>query len=180
MHKDFNVLLSESIELELNVAGLYSLFHNFFPADADFWWKLMIEEHNHASLLKSLEDCFAPVGLSPSNLLAPAVEDLKDINNRLSCLTEKCRQESLSREEAFNIALELENSAGELHFQKYMSSDATAEIDEVFIRLNGDDKDHARRIRLYMANHDIQSRSKSKHPPAKPVSLYLNRSKSVR
>jgi hypothetical protein len=161
MHNHFDSLLTESIKLELKVAGLYSLFHNLFPEDADFWWKLMMEEQSHASLLQSLEDFFAPAGLSPTGLLAPVVQDLKDVNSTLSYLTERCRHARTSREEAFNIALEVEQSADEFHFQEFMASDAHSKIDEVFIQLNGDDKDHARRIGLYMTNHGIRSRSEN-------------------
>jgi hypothetical protein len=56
---------------------------------------------------------------------------------------------------AFNIALRLEQSAGEIHFQDYMTSEADSEMDRIFKRLNQDDKDHAKRIQSYMTQHNI-------------------------
>jgi len=51
----FNSLIEKAIQLELNVAELYIRFHKLFPSDASFWWKLAIEEKNHAALLKTLQ-----------------------------------------------------------------------------------------------------------------------------
>lgn len=44
--------LDESIKLELNLATLYTLFHDSFEEDEDFWWELAMEERGHASLLQ--------------------------------------------------------------------------------------------------------------------------------
>ncbi len=55
MSQNFSQLIREAIQLELNVAKLYLLFHDLFPEDGDFWWQLVIEEENHAALLKTVE-----------------------------------------------------------------------------------------------------------------------------
>ncbi|MEE8377166.1 MAG: hypothetical protein V3R45_02225 [Candidatus Aminicenantaceae bacterium] len=57
MSGDFKELLETSIELELLVSDLYSLYNEIFPEDSDFWWDLSFEEKNHASLLESMRTC---------------------------------------------------------------------------------------------------------------------------
>jgi hypothetical protein len=68
---------------------LYFLFHTLLPDDADFWWKLVLEEKNHAALIKSGKEYFEPKGKFPHNLLAKSLEDLEDINSRLNYLIKK-------------------------------------------------------------------------------------------
>lgn len=166
MTNDFAVLLEESIRLELQVANLYLLYKNMFPEDADFWGKLMLEEVNHASILRSLKECFAPVDLWTQGLLAPVLVDLQTVNGKLTGLLGKCREGKPPRAEAFWVALELEQSAGELHFQEFMETvEPFSELDKVFKRLNGDDRDHAKRIRLYMASQGISE-------PAGPLTTW--------
>jgi hypothetical protein len=46
-------MLEESVQLELNFGKLYSIFADLFSEDCGFWWRLGIEENNHASLLRS-------------------------------------------------------------------------------------------------------------------------------
>ena len=55
MGQNFDQLIQEAIQLELNIAKLYLLFHQLLPEDSTFWWKLVIEEENHAALLKTIE-----------------------------------------------------------------------------------------------------------------------------
>ncbi len=52
----------------------------------------------------------------------------------------------------------IENSAGELHFQEFIKKEDNSAIHEIFMRLNADDKDHAKRISFYMEAHGIQLR----------------------
>lgn len=157
MDNGLDSLLVESTKLELQVAELYSLFHESFPNDAAFWGRLMLEEINHASLLRSVEECFKPLNLLPHGLVAPALKDLQDINGKLHDLINKYREAVPSRDETFKIAFELEQSAGEFHFQKFMdSSDVNSKVDNLFRRLNMDDRDHARRIYLYMESQGIR------------------------
>ena len=156
MSNDVTALIEESINLELNVSEVYSLFHQSFPDDVDFWWTLLQEEKNHATLIQRGQEHFEPIDMFPQNLLAHSLQNLKDTNSKLHSLIKNIQNSPPSRQEAFNIALELENSAGELHFQKFMDEEANSAADRIFKRLNKDDKEHAMRIRFYMEKHGIQ------------------------
>jgi ferritin len=148
-------LIEESIELELNAAGLYALFHFALPEDGGFWWQLHQEERNHASLLASLRTTFLPADIYPDSFVLPSLEKLTEVNTRLNILLEKYRNEPPGREEAFHVALELENSAGELHFQKFADQQDASKVDQVFRDLISGDKDHMQRILRYMKEHGI-------------------------
>ena len=156
MNNDIDALFDESINLEINVGHLYGLFNNLFPAHAEFWWKLEFEEYNHASLIRSGRDHFKPVNNFPVKLLDQSLVDLKAANHNLQTLIEKYKKSRPSEEEAFNKALMIEMSAGELHFQEFMSKEACSFTEEIFKKLNKEDRDHAARIRDYMKQHGIE------------------------
>jgi len=149
-------LIEESIELELNAAGLYALFHFAFPDDAAFWWQLHQEERNHASLLRSIKDTFLPISVYPDALVLPSLEQLKKSNEKLRHMLEKFRTKPPSREDSFHIAMEVETSAGEIHFQRFAEKMHENKIDQIFSQLVKDDKDHLQRIQQYMIDRNIK------------------------
>ena len=154
MGNDLIKLAEEAMQLEYNVSKLYMIFRDAHPEDADFWWRLVIEEGNHAALIKSGRDYFMPVGVFPEGMF-PAMEEMEKANKELESLLKKFTVEPPSREVAFNVALKTEMSAGELHFQHTMSRHADSKVLELFQKLNQDDKDHAKRIRAYMEENQM-------------------------
>jgi ferritin len=151
-------LIAESITLELSVADLYRIFQKAFPDDSAFWRKLALEEEHHASLIKDGRDFLLFRGEFPTELLAPKVKMLVEVNSKLASLLQEYSKNPPSRESAFNIALNVEQSAGEVHFQRAMENSSTSTIMRVFQILNKGDKDHARRIRTYMSDNGIEIR----------------------
>ncbi len=156
MNERVSGLLEESIRLELNAAALYEAFYRAFPDDSEFWWRLVIEEKNHAALIRSIGEAFMPVGILPNGLLSPSLDKIREANTAVIALIARCKTASPSREDAFSMALNLEQSAGEIHFDAYMKTEAPSKIDEIFQGLNRDDKDHAQRIRSYRGKHGIE------------------------
>lgn len=156
MNEDLSLIIDESIQLELNVSELYRIFHAAFPEDADFWWKLCLEEENHAALIRSIKETFLPVGKFPEAIFCNSLENLKKHNTKLRSLIRKFRDNAPSREDALNIALEVEQSAGELHYQEFIEKKEKSRIEQIFEELNRDDKDHAKRIRSYMDDNGIE------------------------
>ena len=162
MNNDIAALAEESINLELNVSDIYYLFYTFFPDDENLWWKLVIEEKNHAALIRNGIEQFESIGPFPHEILSDSLQDLKSTNKKLRSLLKQFENIPPSRELALNTALELEASAGELHFQHFMEKEANSTIDEIFQLLNREDKDHAERIRSYMKDNDISVESERK------------------
>ena len=147
-------LAEEAMRLEYNVSKLYMIFRDAYPDDAAFWWQLVIEEGNHAALIKSGRDYFMPAVSLPKEMF-PSMEELQEANKGLELLLEKYAADPPSRETAFNVALKMEMSAGEIHFQRTMTKSADSKVLAMFQKLNQDDKDHANRIRAYMKQNEI-------------------------
>ena len=148
-------VIEESVELELNVGGVYALFHFAFPEDKKFWWQLHQEERNHADLLRSINEIFLPANVYPDSLTLPTLDVLKKTNSYLRDLLEQYRKEPPTREEAFQVALQIESSAGEVHFQDFTEEENPSKVNKVFQELVQEDKNHLRRIKEYMKNNHL-------------------------
>ena len=152
-------LAHEAIQLELNVAKLYIIFRDICPDDSEFWWQLVIEENNHAALLRSGVEFFMDAGLFPAEILPPFISDLQKANGKLVSLLEQYDKNPPTREGAFNVALETERSAGEIHFQGIMKKSTDSRTLKLFQTLNKDDKNHAERIQAYMKDNGLKESS---------------------
>lgn len=155
MDNNLELLIDMSIELELSVGSIYLLFHENFKEDADFWWKLAMEEKNHASLIESCRMSFGSFDNFPKDLLLKQVSELQEINRMLSKQIQGYLQKLPSRKDALMAAYELEQSAAEFHYQTVMEAAYPDEITSLLQELNQDDKDHAQRIKIYMEEHGI-------------------------
>ena len=115
MNEELSQLIDESIKLELNVAELYKIFDEAFPEDADFWSKLHMEEENHAALIRGVAETYDLSVEFSADMLFPSIQDLKNANSKIVSLIVEYRSNPPSRETAFNVALELEQSSGAGH-----------------------------------------------------------------
>ena len=152
-------LINESIKLEAKVADLYMLFSEAFPEDCALWYQLHMEEKNHASIIQSAREAWLSGKEFPLEILFPNVDELVALNTKVGALLEEYNENPPSRENAFNVALDLEKSAGEVHFQDAMDKSPSSTLMEVFQLLIGDEKKHASRIRKYMRDKGIKLRS---------------------
>ena len=157
MKEEYRQVIEESIKIELQVAELYLLFYSYLPQDKEFWWKIALEEKNHAALIRSLGDLSEYLTEFPKNLFPSSVIELEKTNTVLSSLIEKFAAEPPDRETAFNTAIKIEESAGELHYQGFMENEknSSMKVSEIFRQLNREDKNHSIRIRAYMLKNDI-------------------------
>ena len=76
-------LANEATQIEHHVGELYMIFHCAFPEDAEFWWKLGLEEKNHAALLKCGVEDYMPKGLFPMEVIGHSLQDMQEILYRL-------------------------------------------------------------------------------------------------
>lgn len=148
-------LINEAISLELNVARLYALFQDLYPEDAEFWQILSQEEENHALLLKIGRKHYAPNDIFPLEILPGSVAPLIEQNREIERLIDDFEVLPPLREDAFRLAVALEEAAGEVHFQRGMAGEARTEALKVFQTLNNNDRDHADRIKRYMEEQGI-------------------------
>ena len=148
-------IIDTSISLELAVADLYLHFHKVFPQDSDFWWKMSLEEKGHAAILRSARDSFMPVDKFPAEIIMKSHNKIKKTLSFIIEKIEHLKDNPISRKEAFELSVHIENTSGELHYQEFMTSIKDNEVNSIFKRLNGDDKDHAQRIEKYMKEQGI-------------------------
>ena len=158
MNKKLSQLIDESIQLELKVADIYTIFYNTFPEDSEFWRKLVLEEKDHADLIKSGKSTFLIPNQFPSKLLVPSVQTLCEISDKLTSLHKQYNEKPPSRESAFNTALDIEKSAGEFHFQLAMEQSPNSRIIELLQVMNDGCKDHAKRILADLSEKGIEVR----------------------
>jgi hypothetical protein len=150
MDHAIRLFLKESIDLELNIGDLYQWFSIKFVEDYDFWWKISIEEMNHAALIESINDLFLSEGTSPMDSIEKQTQELQEMNLSVKEKLEQYKLNPPTRKEALKYGLELENSAGESHFEQFMTTVPNSPVLRIFQKLNGDDINHAIRIENYI------------------------------
>lgn len=149
------IFLDESIQLEVNVSDLYQLFYVKFPEDSEFWWKLSLEEVNHAALIRSINDLFLPEKILPQGVIQMQILELHQVNQSIKERISRYKIIAPTRFEAFSYAHELEISAGEAHYEMFMNEIPESNVEKIFQKLNGEDKNHARRIAEYMELNNV-------------------------
>ena len=154
MSDPLDALLDEAIRHEHTVSLLYFEFFQAFPDDADFWWTLSVEENGHAGLLEAGRKLFGSE--YGEEILPVRIEYLTEANVTLENLLAQMKQQPLSREAAFRIALEIETTTDGMIYdnalQQLARDDAVSAISE---RIRRDDERHAARIRAYMKDQGI-------------------------
>jgi rubrerythrin len=146
-------LLDEAINLELNIQDLYVFYSKTYSRDHTFWWKLQLEEGNHASLLKALrKELQETLIQDASSILSEDYEELKKANDLIKTTLTKWKSKPASQSEAYQFALKLEQSAQELHLQNTIEKESELEIIKLFKKLTGSDRDHAKRISELLAS----------------------------
>jgi len=149
--------LKESIEMELNIGDIYQLFSAKFPQDYSFWWKISIEELNHAALIESINDIFWDESVLPLESIEKQTEDLRKMNLYVKNMIEQFKSVPPTRSEALKLGFELENSIGESHFELFMTTVSDSPMMKIFQKLNGDDVSHAKRMASYMKENGIEA-----------------------
>jgi len=155
MDKELSRILDETIQLELNVADLYLSFAHAFSEDKDFWSHLAVEEKNHAALLRSGKLESLNKGQFPAKVLTTNLDALIRVNKEIKALVKKHQRKSPSRASAFEVAIKVEESTGEIDFSCFMEQMADSLASQLFSRVNSEDRDHARRLRNYMREKGI-------------------------
>jgi CheY-like chemotaxis protein len=154
--------IDQAIQLELNAADIYLIFSDAIPEDSNFWATLAWEEKNHATVLKTGKDILMPKDQFPADLLPNVIQVLVETNSWLDSLKEKFAEVKPDRKTAFAIAIRIESSAGEQHFQSIMEAPSESNVIKIFQELCEDDIHHLNRIHEYMRG-DIELGEKSEN-----------------
>jgi len=134
------------IELEENASRLYLTFSSLIKEDYNFWWGLSNEELNHSAILKTGIQ-FAKINKLP-HITTENLEDVRKLNKQFDGIIEDF-EKNPNRQKAFEIALEIESSAGESHYQEFMDTQSDDKVVQILQKLNKEDDDHYNRIKKY-------------------------------
>ena len=147
--------LDEASALETIMADLYSSFEKSFAEDAVFWKQLADEELNHAALIQNVKSDPEVskwfVHDTPDDLVKETVKTMEWATS----LVIKYSEEKPDRLTAFNTAIEVEKTAWELHYQSLMTKKSDKWFVDIVQELNEYDRDHLRRINLYIKEKNI-------------------------
>lgn len=150
-------LFDEAITLELNIAEIYTLFRKGDPKDEPFWRQMALEERKHSALLNSCKDISMTLWQFPAELLPKSSRGLIESNRWLHSLIEKFTPSPPERSTAFQVAVDIERSTGEIHYQLAMTSPTSSKIMRIFQQLNNGDRDHLKRIMRYMQENGLST-----------------------
>jgi hypothetical protein len=108
-------LVNRLMENEMAIGRLYEQFGETFSEDEKFWKEISREELLHFNWLKQLGDFVKKekIGTRPTSLRSQPVSTSI---NYINSLIEKCRKGELTREKAYALAYDIENSLLEKHF----------------------------------------------------------------
>ena len=131
----------------MSIGRLYSLFSRHGSEDKSFWVQLETEEYNHAALLRAAKE-FVVFNKFPLELIPQKSEHIRQSIKQIN-ESYKSFESDPDRFIALSMAYELENIAGELHYQQFMESENNDELTLTFQKLNCADNDHSKRILAY-------------------------------
>ncbi len=148
--------LWQCISQELLISEFYHLFERLFSEDSEFWRKILLEEVRHGSLLRAEIDQLCKTELLADNSDELDLEALHEQGSAITRLLAKLKENPPSREQAFSIALALENTSSEHTYRNLSVQDMSPRIQRLFRSLDGGNLDHIRRIKRYAAQQQIQ------------------------
>ncbi len=147
---NFNALIDQLITLEANVAELYRLFAHLFETDRSFWLQMAHEETLHAQMINQNRPLITKLVTLSKDSLVDLTEITRLMAERIRKLTREYRNKPPGKTEAYLCALQVEQSAGEIHFQKIAARLNNPRAKLIFLQLNGNDQEHVDRIRAQM------------------------------
>lgn len=158
MVNESSQVIRRLVDIEENVGKLYRLFGAMHPVDFEFWMQLATEEDRHAALLRYHGECIVQSSVLNERLFSSSVETIFTFNAKIEEILLSRVNQVPNRKDCFAIAMQIEESAGEIHFQDAMPVTEEAVAFEVLQTLYADDKDHASRIKAYVTRRIPYSR----------------------
>jgi len=131
------------------MADLYLYLSERFPEDRPFWWRLCLEEQNHAAIFNSVLTGQIPKKFFPQEILVEDLQLLDRLNTEVEALLQNPSSSLKNRESACLCAAAFEERAGERRFQKALDGAELSSGMKMISALNREDRDHAKRILAY-------------------------------
>jgi rubrerythrin len=149
-----NVIMKMEI-LERVIGQLYRTYAKKFPSEYSFWMQLSNEEEEHAGLIKDLGIEVKRSNLSFNNKRF----NINAIQTTILYIQKKisqARDSSMTEQNAYNIAWDIENGLLEKNFFKTFKTDQPG-LKNVLTKLIHDTEEHRNRIIQKKNNHTFRS-----------------------
>jgi hypothetical protein len=114
MDMSFEFLLKKLMENETAVGDLYAQFSVTFPSDSVFWNDLSLQEQEHARWIGQLRDLARKDHIKTRDAIY--IKAVETSIKYIKFMLEKCKKGGMSRENAFTLAFDIENSLIEKKF----------------------------------------------------------------
>lgn len=154
MKKYILALIQEASKFEMDIYNLYVSFGKLFIEDSKFWETIAEEERNHAVIMQKSYSYLESDNKIFNQIIPNNIVSIIDNKEKIDKLITEFKK-SPERTFAFNLALNIETSLFESTYQKFMASNFESKDNILFQKLNGDEKDHIRRIKQYMKVNNI-------------------------
>jgi len=147
MEKRSELFFDELIKLEQNAQKLYLLFSEKLNKFSNFWYKLSIEEANHASMIETSKLFYENNITDGKYIDYDIIDGVIKTNKLFIDLTDNFLNDQ-TIDNAINIGLLVESSVGEQHYEKILTDiNDNDKFLCLFKRLNKGDIDHYNRIK---------------------------------
>ena len=117
------LMLTRLMENEIAVSNLYSQFGDMYPENREFWKDLSQAELRHAHWIDTLRASVNEKKIMVKGTL-PSVHAIETSIKNINVLCEKCKKGKISRQKAYIIAHELEDSMLEKKFFNVLQLDS--------------------------------------------------------
>ena len=158
MKKYILTLIQEARNFEMEIYTLYSSFSELYKEDREFWKTIAEEERNHAVIMQKSYSYLESENKIFTQIIPTNIISIIDNKEKIDLLISNFYNLP-DRVFAFNLALHIETSLLESTYQKFMTSDFESKDNILFQKLNGEEKDHIKRITQYMKQNGIEIKS---------------------
>lgn len=148
-------IIDEAIKLETLLSKLYALFAENNTKDEKFWKIMSEEELSHAQVFMDLKPSI------DFDEKLPKEHQLIEISTKLSVNIKQIQDiiknfdSNYTRERAFQLAIKLENSAGEEFYNDFLNYAQCPSLSNIFKKVNMQDQLHYKKLIEYIGKHNI-------------------------
>jgi hypothetical protein len=149
MRTDMSESLRVCIAIEATTGEIYHALGRLFPQVQSFWHDLALAEENHTQILLEAARLHR-AGLLNEYIVPASLPDVYETFALVRDSKKKVEAETLSLRNAFDMALEIENSTGESYFQEVISQATDSEVISKLRKLLTDEEFHKTKIQNFM------------------------------
>ena len=149
MRTDISESLRVCIAVEATTAEIYHAISRLFPRVKSFWQGLALSEENHTKILLEASRLYS-AGILNEDIVPTSLPHVYETFALVRDSKKKVEAATLSLKNAFDMALEIENSTGESYFQEVISQETDSEVVSKLRDLLIDEELHKNKIQKVM------------------------------